>query len=211
MVHDFEAWEAYPKHHNWFNKLWVSEMLRYNCGPCGTTPKEAGDYIVRPIYNLSGMGVGAEIKHLIPGDFSSVPPGYFWCEVLTGPHYSATFTFVHDTKPYWKMLTCWKGVRLGKNLYRFNAWERSSHIPEVPRAFNALCDVQKINVEFIGDNPIEVHLRDTADPDYNKMIPVWADDEKELDIYTKMGYTYINAYDDADGFLDTPRLGFLVK
>ena len=32
-----------------------------------------------------------------------------------------------------------------------------------------------------------------------------------IDKYTGMGYTYINSYDDADGFLDTPRLGFMVK
>ena len=212
MIHDYEAWERYPQHHNWFNKLWLSERLGYNCGPCGTTPKEEGDYIVRPIYNLSGMGVGASIKHLTPGDFSQVPPGYFWCEVLTGHNFSATFEFVHDVNPYWKLISCFRGARVSPSLYRFCAWERTDYAPPVPRLFNELSDVKRINIEFKGDSPIEVHLRDSPDPDYDKIIPVWeGDEEKGLDIYLEMGYTYVESFDDADGFLDTPRLGFMVK
>jgi hypothetical protein len=212
MLHDFEAWEKYPNYHNWFNKLWLSERLGYNCGPCGTTPKESGTYIVRPIYNLSGMGVGASLKQLTPGDFSQVPPGYFWCEVLTGNHFSATFEFQHDVNPYWKPISCFQGARTSPEMYRFSAWQRTDYFPPVPRIFNELCEIKRINIEFKGDSAIEVHLRDSPDPDYDEIIPVWkGDEEKGLDIYTEMGYTYIQSYDDADGFLKTPRLGFMVK
>ena len=212
MVDDCEAWEAYPQYHNWFNKLWLSERLGYNCGPCGTTPKVEGDYIVRPIYNLSGMGVGAEIKHLTTDDYSQVPPGYFWCEVLTGTHHSATIEFVHATNPYWKTISAWQGMRVSSELYRFCGWQRVDYQVNVPRFINELSDIKRINIELIGDKVIEVHLRDSPDPDYDEIIPVWAgDEEKGLDIYTDLGYTYIKSFDDADGFLDTPRLGFMVK
>jgi len=212
MQHDYEAWVAYPQHHNWFNKLWLSERLGYDCGPCGTTPKEEGTYIVRPIYNLSGMGIGASFKTLTPDDYSQVPPGYFWCEVLTGRHFSVTVEFQHDVNPYWKPVSCFQGVRVRPEMYRFSAWKRTDYFPPVPRIFNELSDVKRINIEFKGDNPIEVHLRDSPDPDYDEIIPVWADDlEKGVDIYEELGYTYIKSYDDADGFLDTPRMGFMVK
>jgi len=109
-------------------------------------------------------------------------------------------------------VSCFRGVRVRPEMYRFSAWQRTNYYPPVPRIFNELSDVKRINIEFKGDSPIEVHLRDSPDPDYDEIIPVWADDlEKGVDIYEEMGYTYIQSYDDADGFLDTPRMGFMVK
>jgi len=74
---------------------------------------------------------------------------------------------------------------------------------------DALLDVDIINVEFKGDKIIEVHLRGTPDPDYDEIIPVWGD--TDVDHYTQEGYQYIDSYDDADGFLLKPRMGFMVK
>jgi hypothetical protein len=77
--------------------------------------------------------------------------------------------------------------------------------------FHELADIEKINVEYIDNKIIEVHLRTSPDPDYNELIPVWKGDEEVVDKYTKLGYDYIISYDDAEGFLDLPRVGFLVK
>lgn len=211
MLDDSDAWKKYPKYHNWFNKLWVSEKLGHKCGPCGVAPDESKYYIVRPTYNLSGMGVGAEFKFIEAGDMSQVPPGYFWQEIFLGRHYSATYEFVHDTNPYWKPLTCFEGIRLGTELWKFSKWHRSDYFPEVPRVFNELSAIKRINVEFKGNAPIEVHLRDTPDPEYDEFIPIWEGMQKEVDKYITMGYSYIESFDDADGFLHTPRLGFVVK
>ena len=81
----------------------------------------------------------------------------------------------------------------------------------LPPIFNLLSDIGIINVEFIGDKIIEVHLRDTPDPDYDELIPIWSDDEKSIDFYVKSGYSILYQHDNGDGFLDTPRIGFAVK
>lgn len=211
-MEDDECWETYPQHHKWFNKLYLAERMGYDCGPGGVVPKKTNFYIVRPIYNLSGLGIGAEIKHIKADDATKVPPGYFWCEYFTGFHYSATYEFVHATKPYWKMLSCWKAEQQPNNLTKFTKWTRNDWAPDVPKIFNELSDVKIINIEFKGDNPIEVHLRDSPDPDYDELIPVWTSDlGNKKEYIEKHGYEFIESYDDADGFLDDPRVGFLVR
>jgi hypothetical protein len=217
-MHDHEAWEKYPKHHNWFNKLWVSEKLGYKCGPGGTAPKTSGWYIIRPVYNLSGMGVGAKKEFIKAGDLSAVPAGYFWCEWFEGTHYSATFKFVNDHKPRWDMISCWEGFSNPAMLQQFREWKRSEFVPKVPWALNELSDVSIINVEYKDDKVIEVHLRDTPDPDYDHIIPTWMSDQangkvlsERNDQLMKDGYRWISSYDDADGQLADPRTGFWVK
>lgn len=215
MTEDYEAWVKYPQHHKWFNKLYVAEQMRYNCGPCGVAPSKSDYYIVRPIYNLGGMGVGTRMQYIEANDYSKVEPGYFWCEFLTGKQYSATYEFVHDTKPYWKPISCWEGEQFRGSFTKFTKWTRSrNYAPEVPRVFNDLCDVKRINVEFKGNSPFEVHLRDTPDPDYDELIPLWEDDEdiiNKISLMSKQGYRYIESHDDSNGFLKPARKGFLVR
>lgn len=212
MTEDDEfAWNKYPQHHKWFNKLYVAEQMGYRCGPCGVAPSEPGKYVVRPIYNLSGMGLGASVKTIKAGDYSEVPPGYFWCEYFTGSHYSATYKFNHDEKGTWEMQSCWVGYTQEDALYKFDKWIRSSYAPPVPRIFNELSDVQYINVEFIADNPIEVHLRKSPDPDYDELIPAWKYHNRHTNHFLTNGYKFVPAYDNADGFLTNPRTGFWVK
>lgn len=209
---DQEAYNLYPQHRKWFNKLYVAELFKYDCGPCGTAPTKDGTYIVRPIYNLAGMGIGATVKEIKADDYTATPPGYFWCEYLKGKHYSATYEFVYDAQPYWKPISCWEGTNMPINLTRFTEWKRSDYIPEVPRELLELYDVKRINVEFKGNDIIEIHLRESSDPDYDHIIPVWASDSSSKIEHQKMhGYRFIESPDDADGYLDDPRVGFLVK
>ena len=207
LMHDFQAWNKYPQHHNWFNKLWLSEKLGYKCGPCGTAPTDSKYYIIRPTYNLSGMGVGAEFVYIEKGDMTKVPPGYFWQEIILGKHYSVTYDVNNQFEP----ISCYEGISFGNELWRFNKWIRSDYYPEFPDTFKDLNDVDIINIEFKGTSPIEVHLRGSADPQYDEIIPIWKDRKNDIDKYQKMGYTYIDSPDDADGFLKIPRLGFMVK
>jgi hypothetical protein len=208
LIHDFEAWEKYPHHHKWFNKLYLAELMGYKCGPTGLAPDVTDHYIVRPIYNLSGMGVGSKVIKIEAGDATKVPPGYFWCEFIAGIQYSATYEFVDGR---WKSISCWQGTNDINNLSRFVSWIRSTYKPKVSSQFNELHDVGRINIEFIGDKPIEVHLRESPDPNYDELIPVWADNSVNKEAYLSRGYRYIESYDDANGFLEIPRIGFLVK
>lgn len=212
MKNDSDAWVEYPHHRKWFDKLWVANLFKYDCGPCGVAPTKTDTYVIRPIYNLSGMGVGAHVKEIEAGDSTQVPAGYFWCEFIRGKHYSATYEFVHDINPYWKPISCWEGINLPINLTKFSRWERSSYIPEVPRELNELSDVGRINVEFKGDQVIEVHLRESPDPNYDYIVPVWSTDSKErIEHFLNHGYKYIESYEDADKQLENHRIGFLVR
>ena len=208
MTEDFEAWKQYPHHHKWFNKLYIAELMGYKCGPSGLAPDVTDHYVVRPIYNLSGMGVGAKTIMIPAGDATKVQPGYFWCEFIAGLQYSATYEFVDDR---WKCISCWQGIQSINDLTRFVSWTRSQYKPEVPHHFNELSDVKRINMEFKGNKPFEVHLRESPDPQYDELIPVWSDNSVNMEAYLNRGYRFIKAFDNADGFLETPRLGFLVK
>ena len=210
-MEDCDVYFEYPHHRKWFNKLWLSETLGYNCGPAGTDIPEDGTYVIRPIYNLSGMGAGAEVKELKKGDRKSIPPGYFWCEYFTGKHLSANYQFVHAVAPHWKPLSCWEGTNMPVNLSKFYEWKRSEYIPKVPRELNELSDVKQINVEFKDDKVIEVHLRTSPDPEYDHFIPVWKSDEGKVSHYLMHGFKFIEFFDDADGHINDPRVGFLVK
>ena len=65
LVNDVDAWSKYPRYTSWYNKLWLSERLGYKCGPAGVPVPVKGTYIVRPIYNLLGMGLGAKYMFLL--------------------------------------------------------------------------------------------------------------------------------------------------
>jgi hypothetical protein len=207
---DSKAYAFYPQQRKWFNKLWFSEEMDYYCAPSGIAPTRSGWYIVRPIMNISGMSVGAEKMYIEAGDATKVPPGYFWSEWFEGSQYSVTFEWVG----YWKQISCWIAERNVSNLSRFKKWSKYEHkIFKLNSIFDEIADsnITKINVEFIDNNPIEVHLRESPDPDYDVIIPIWKDEEFLVDKYQKMGYSYIHSYDDANGFLKIPRIGFAVK
>lgn len=206
---DFDAYLAFPSQRKWFNKLWLAEELGYGCAPSGIAPSKSGYYIVRPVMNLSGMSAGAKKKYIEAGDLSQTPPGYFWCEWFDGTQYSITY----EWEGFWKQVSCYVGDRNENNLYRFNRWYRSEKEFKLDPLFDSIGEsgVKTLNVEFIDDRIIEVHLRDTPDPKYEELIPIWKDNQILVDKYEKLGYTYIESHDDADGFLDTPRIGFMIR
>jgi len=47
-----------------YNKLILSRVLGYNCGPVGTAVPKPDFYIVRPSMNLLGMGRFARIEYI---------------------------------------------------------------------------------------------------------------------------------------------------
>jgi len=208
MTTDHIAYKSFPHHRKWFNKLWLSEQLGYHCGPAGTAPSYSRYYITRPIMNLSGMSLNAKKIFIDAGDVSKVSPGHFWCERFNGCQYSVSYKFQDG---HWVPFLSYQAYRDENNLYKFQKWVRTDWAIALPSWFNVLSDVDTINVEFIDNNIIEVHLRDTPDPQYNELIPIWESDQQVVDIYKELGYSYIENWDNGDGFLDNPRIGFMVK
>lgn len=201
---DDKAWLKYPQYHKWFNKLYVAEYFGYDCGPAGVSVSKEGNYVVRPIYNLLGMGVNAAVLYLTPRDTHYIQPGYFWVEYFSGTHYSVDY-IKKDGK--FQQICNFIGVNRPENLSRFLSWTQCDHQFKLPKVLEDL-DVEHLNVEAIDDNIIEVHLRPGFNHmiQYQELIPVF-----EFQEAYKPGYKFIREYDDADGWLTSKRLGYLVR
>ena len=206
-ITDPEAWKLYPQHHKWFNKLYIAELEGYACGPSGVAPTISTDYIIKPTYNLSGMGIGARVEYIEAGDSSKVEPGYFWCEYLLGNHYSVTYTW----DSYWKVLHTYQGFNDKKCFTKFYKWVKVDNPIPAPDYLNWLSDVSIINVEYKENKPFEVHLRGTPDPEVSEMIPIWQSTRDLIDSYYLKGYTFVKSFDNANSLLKDARLGFMVK
>ena len=209
ITSDKEAWLKYPFHRKWFNKLWVSELFNYNCGPNCVPVSVAGEYVVRPIYNLHGMGAGAKFVHLDTNDEDTVPPGYFWCEKFFGEHLSVELRWDNNK---WNVISVFMGSRNDNSeLYRFNCWKRVNREVELPRELNELWDCGNINVEMIGGKIIEVHLRGTPDPtNYDELIPIWSDTPIDLILRLSNSHHFVFDYERIHG-TDIYRNGFFCR
>ena len=210
---DAIAWMEAPVSDRWvFDKLLLSTQLGYVCGPAGVPVPKEGEYIVRPITNIGGMSAGAQILRMTPEDSIALPPGYFWCEVFEGNHYSVDYL---DGKVACVVL----GTKREDKL-RFDKWKRMDQalvkIKYDIKNRDWMIPFQKykhINVEVIGSKIIEVHLRANPNPvcdgPFSELKVVWEDDDINIEEWEKDGWTWIEAKDDALGHLNVQRLGFL--
>jgi len=158
-----------------YNKLQLSRILGYTCGPVGVDVPKSDFYIIRPSINFLGMGINARIEW-VERSTDTYHPGEFWCEIFKGEHLSVDFK---DKKAELVV----KGVRTPeKPLYRWEKWEKIDKKVEFPSILNDLIgDYKWINCEFIGERLIEVHIKRNPDFRYNNSvaIPVWDDEKPE--------------------------------
>ena len=169
---DADRWVVAHPCDRWiYDKLLLSAKLGYKCGPAGVPVPTPGMYVVRPITNLLGMGIGATEVY-IDDDTDFISPGHFWCEKFTGRHLSIDFV---DREP----VLCVEGLRTpGAPLWKWNKWRRVNSAIPFPRVLKCLQDTTKINCEFIDGKLIEVHQRLNTDMgEYEEVIPVWKMDE----------------------------------
>jgi len=181
-----------------YDKLIVARKQGILAAPAGIPVPESGEYIIRPITNIRMMARGARRTWIQAGDDEAVPDGFFWSEVLTGPHVSVDYHWGeqdltvegHRDDPY--------------RLDRFSRWNRVDLDRPLPEILHGLEDRQEwINVEYIGDHVIEVHLRlndDFANHEADEIWPVWPESSRD----TPEGCTW---YASAAG----ERLGFWIK
>ena len=158
-----------------YNKLHLSRVLGYTCGPVGTTVPKPDFYVVRPSINLLGMGRFSRLEwiHYTTDHFH---PAEFWCERFIGEHLSVDFQNRES-----------KLVVLGERnpedeLYRWKKWTRIDRRVEFPSILDDLIgDYEWINCEFIGNRLIEVHFRQNPDFRYGNTIaiPIWKDQKVE--------------------------------
>jgi len=220
--YDLEERELYrklPHLHKWWNKLYLAETMGYSCGPGATEIPETKEYVIRPIYNLGGMGICTTVQTLQKGDISSVPPGYFWCEYFEGRHFSTTY---YKEGNNWHCLHNWQGWNDKSNVVKFTKWKKSNDIPTLPQPL-AEIDVPIINVEYKENNPIEIHFRPSGNPDgtsddkWNEYIPIWQDTTTEYkNTLVEQGYTWIDNpfedwYEDIEPYFKESRLGYYVR
>lgn len=195
-------WFAYPwARHTYLNKLWLSEMMGYICGPSGIPIPKTGEYIVRPIYNLDGMSRGAECKFLDIGD-ESTPPGYFWCEYFNGNHYSVDYIKVDDT---WKLDLVVQAYKVSPQ--KFTKWEIIDKQFTIPK-FLYDVKVSFINIEYIDDKIIEIHFRGNSDFKNHKFKTLLVQWKSEPELELDNTWTFIPSYEETDK--DT-RIGFYGK
>lgn len=205
---DEEAWMKYPFHREWFNKLWVSEKFGYSCGPAGIEVPKSGTYVVRPIYNLYGMGASASFQYLTKEDKDSLTPGHFWCEMFEGDHLSVELKW---DKTHWSPHSIFQGHHANdRELFRFSKWSKVERDVIIPTLLNKLWDCGSINVEMIGDKIIEVHLRGSPDPiEYEEFIPIWSDTPDDVVTKYRDTHTFVKSHDHVFG-TSVSRLGFFV-
>lgn len=173
MYYDTDIWPLLPNTDVWiYDKLILSRMLGYKCGPCGIPVPFPAEYIVRPIINLEGQGKGAE-KIFIEKDTWHLPYGFFWQELFKGRHLSIDF---HNGK----QIRCTEGFRDGESFIHFSRWIQVADKPKLPNFINdIIARYTDVNVEIIDNNVIEMHLRKNKDFDDDpiEIIPVWEDRE----------------------------------
>ena len=188
-----DEWNAIHYEDLWiYNKLQLSRVLGYQCGPIGTTVPKPDFYIVRPAINFLGMGRYARIEW-IDKDTDLDHPSEFWCEVFKGEHLSVDFHYKET-----KLVV--RGIKDEKDpLYKWKKWEKIDKQVNFPSVLeNLKGNYDWINCEFIDGNLIEVHIRQNPDFRYDNevAIPVWDDNfcedpsfikDSEYDTYGRRG------------------------
>ena len=171
-----DEWNAIHYEDLWiYNKLQLSRVLGYQCGPIGSTVPKPDFYIVRPAINFLGMGRFAEIIW-IEKSTEHFHPANFWCEVFKGEHLSVDFHYQEA-----KLVV--RGIKDDKDpLYKWQKWEKIEREVEFPSILkNLKGSYDWINCEFIDGNLIEVHTRQNPNFRYGNTvaIPVWGDENEK--------------------------------
>lgn len=227
ITEDYQSWIEYPTYRWVFNKLELALKLGYHAGPACTPISQAGYYIIRPIYNLYGMGIGAQKIWLDP-EFDNnkllehhyCDPGTFWCEYLSGQHWSIDYLRIGDSWiPFCAIIGEHRSEEL--DLVRFSSWTKLP-VPEfaydLPDFLQKIEDVPYLNVESKGESIFEVHLRSGNHEmwdleDGSVLEPIWSDDDsKEPQGRTFVSNTFDHAHlYNARGLLRVYRLGYYLR
>ena len=217
--HNHEMWDIKPEYRWKFNKLELGYKLGHNVGPVPLLPKTSGYYCIRPIYNLTGLGLYARKMYIDVNDVNmmyGLHPGEFWTEWWTGDQYSIDYIWHNGWQPIHAAI----GINNDDNLLKFDSWHKVDPPNfKLPSLLNELKDNEILNIEFIDSKIIEVHLRlgnvfgDWLDTDdATTLIPAWKSKyEVEAQQREQDGWKFKKDYDHGFSYIEEPRIGFWYK
>ncbi len=198
LIDDKDVWGQCPIDYLWvYDKLILARKLGYLAAPAGIAVPKPDWYIVRPITNIRMMSRGAKKLWLTPLDTDLVPDGSFWAEWFEGRHTSVDFHYGEQTLAV-------EGHRDNDRLDRFSKWTKITDQYQFPKVLGELWRLTPwVNVEYVDDKIIEVHLRwndDFSNHHCDTIYPVWRDEPKPQPPHTRW-------YDSPGG----DRLGFWIQ
>lgn len=171
IEYDDVAWQKLDVCDLWvYDKLILSKTLGHVCGPAGVNLPRPGIWVVKPITNILGMGLGARYQMFDTVETSLLEPGMFWMEMFDGVHLSVDLNRGVTEVVY-------EGTRESPD--RFSKWTLRNMEIDHPQFITDLSiKYGRVNYEMIGGKIIEVHVR--GNPDWLKyrakeLIPVWKD------------------------------------
>ena len=185
-THEDIAWLNTDPQDIWiFDKLILARRLGYICGPAGVDVPKDDYYIVRPVTNCVGLGLGTSIKFLTVEDWTDhLSPGTFWCEIFEGDHISVDYEWGN---PFLSV----QGFKSEHTFTRWDKWLKVDQMIALPQILATISQKYRwMNCEFIGGKLIEVHLRRNPDFDWNntEFVPVW----HGQDPTPPYGYQYVD-------------------
>ena len=187
------------------DRLELARRLGYPCGGSDERPDRPGVWFTKPVRNPSGMGVGARVNVYAgdPGWISPLSDLDMWMPAFSGEHYSADFQ--HCRGEWRQRLTV--RCEYDRERGRPARWCRETRPFAVPALLRGV-DAEWLNVELVGGRVIEAHARRNTDFDRapaaaREARVVWGDQRRPGEM--------VEDFDDADGQLAVPRLGFVYR
>ncbi len=157
---DEHAYELYPDYRWIYNKLLICDTQGFAGAPHGVPPKSFPVFS-KPIYNMHGMGVGGRIVASEAELAENMHAGHMWMTLADGEHVSSDVVLIGGEAQWWRHCV---GKPLGEGV--FDYW---TVLAEERPAIEQYCGdwLRKhlkgysgaVNLETIGGNIIEVHLR----------------------------------------------------
>ena len=184
------AWKTVKPEHAWvLDKLQLALRLGHIAGPRGVEVPKPGRYIVRPTTNPFGMEGSVSFVEFEKTWTCDVPPGYFWSEIFNGPHSTVDYS--------WGRLM-FTAIAERDSKGRFCSWKKvpnTMHKITLPQCLKSVLEQYPLaNIEAIGGNIIEVHLRGNPDFLYgnSEFLPVYAGQST----VPPTGYEFINCQEE---------------
>jgi hypothetical protein len=157
---DADAWAWYPAHRWVYNKLAVAHSQGIEAAPHGVMPS-IFPVFSKPIINLRGMGIGSRVIASEEEYRETFYPGHFWMELLHGEHISSDAAVERGRAKWWRHTT---GIPAAGGT--FDHWVvHNDPRSELEKSCGEWISTNlpdytgMLNLETIGGNIIEVHLR----------------------------------------------------